>query len=364
MKIMYCITSSSWGGAQLHVLELCEDQIRRGNDVYFVVGNKGLLLDKVKQIKGVKTYVIPNLHREVSPVNDFKAIFKLRRLIKKIQPDILHLHSSKAGTIGRLASIGLNCKVVFTVHGWAFTDGNGTGFSKMIYRLVEKVNEPLTDMYFCVSNFDKRIGYRDGVLKQEDKVAVIHNGVPQRIMANRDKITLPIKIIMVARFSPQKNQEMLIKALAKVDKKKFELIFVGDGETLEYKKKLVKKLGLQDQTVFYGFKQDVLKYLEESDLYVLTTHYEGLPISIIEAMSCSLPIIASNVGGNNELVKNDFNGYLVSESNELVERLNYLLDNPEVLTKMGENSFKLFNSEFKLSKCLSSVNYRYEQIIK
>lgn len=89
-----------------------------------------------------------------------------------------------------------------------------------------------------------------------------------------------------------------------------------------------------------------------------------MPISIIEAMSCSLPIIASNVGGNNELVKNDFNGYLVSESNELVERLNYLLDNPEVLRKMGENSFKLFNSEFKLSKCLSSVNYRYEQIIK
>lgn len=364
MKILYCITSSSWGGAQLHVLELCQDQVKRGNEVYFIVGNKGLLLDKIRKIKGIHTYVLPSLHREVSPINDVKAIFQLRKLIKNISPDILHLHSSKAGTLGRLAAIGLNCKVIFTVHGWAFTDGNGKESQRSLYRFVEKLVEPLTNLYICVSEYDKQIGYRDKVLKKRDNVLVVHNGVPKHSLKKRERFNIPIKIIMVARFSPQKNQEMLIRSLRKIDKSKFQLAFVGDGETLNHNKKLVKKLGLEDNTKFYGFQQDVLSFLEKSDLYILTTHYEGLPISIIEAMSCSLPIIASDVGGNSELVRNGFNGFLISSIQELEKRLNILLDNPKLLKKMGDNSFKFFNKKFELARCLNTVNNCYEQIIK
>ncbi|OYS46978.1 hypothetical protein CBF87_05095 [Limosilactobacillus reuteri] len=111
MKILYCITSSSWGGAQLHVLELCADQLARGNEVTFIVGNKGPLLDKVKQLKGVKVILLPSLVREISPTNDIKAIVELRKIIKSESPDIVHLHSSKAGVIGRLSSIGLRKKL-------------------------------------------------------------------------------------------------------------------------------------------------------------------------------------------------------------------------------------------------------------
>lgn len=363
MKIMYCITSSSWGGAQLHVLELCQDQIRRGNKVYFVVGNSGLLLDRIKQIKGVCIYVLPSLHREISPLNDIRAVFQLRRLIKKIKPDILHLHSSKAGTIGRLSAVGLNCKVVFTVHGWAFTDGNGGKYKRSLYRFIERRMEPLTNVYICVSKYDKKIGYRDKVLKETDNVFVINNGVPKHSLKKKEEIKLPIKIIMVARFSPQKDQEMLIRALERTNKSKFQLSFVGDGETLEHNKKLVKRLRLEDNVKFYGFKQNVIKYLEKNDLYVLTTHYEGLPISIIEAMSCSLPIIASNVGGNSELVQDGFNGFLVSSTQSLENRLNTFLKNPKLLRKMGDNSFKSFNEKFELARCLEAVNNCYEQII-
>ena len=125
MKILYCITSASWGGAQLHVLELCADQLKRGNEVIFIVGNEGPLLDKVKKLKGLKIIFLPSLVREINPINDMKAIIELRKIIKKESPDIIHLHSSKAGVVGRIAAIGLRkrVKVIFTVHGWAFTDG-------------------------------------------------------------------------------------------------------------------------------------------------------------------------------------------------------------------------------------------------
>lgn len=215
MKIMYCITSSSWGGAQLHVLELCRDQINRGNQVTFVVGNKGPLLTKVKQVPGVKTIVLKSLHREISPINDLKAIVKLRHLIKKENPDILHLHSSKAGTLGRIAAIGLHSKtkVVFTVHGWAFTDGVPSGTKKNIYKVIEKLMTPLADLIICVSDFDKKIGMKYKVLNGKTKVVVIHNGSPKPTVNKVNHVAhKPLRLVMIARFSKQKDQESLIKA--------------------------------------------------------------------------------------------------------------------------------------------------------
>lgn len=103
MKIMYCITRSNWGGAQAHVFELIKDQINRGNEVSLVIGEKGDLFNRVAELEQVHLIYFPYLQRSLNLRLDVQAIFKLHRLIKKISPDILHLHSSKAGAIGRLA---------------------------------------------------------------------------------------------------------------------------------------------------------------------------------------------------------------------------------------------------------------------
>ncbi len=362
MKILYCITSSSWGGAQLHVLELCQDQVNRGNEVVFVVGNEGPLLDKVRRIPQVKTIVLKTLHREISPLNDIKAIFELRNIIKKEKPDIVHLHSSKAGTIGRLANIGLKSKAVFTVHGWAFTDGISSKRKKGIFRLIEKLVAPFSDLIICVSEYDYKIGMRDRVINHRNAV-VIHNGVPspqnfnvfERIVHN------PVKLVMTARFSPQKDQETLINAVSKLNKDDYKLIFVGDGETLDANKALVKELQLQDNIDFVGFKKDVTPYLKNSDIYILSTKYEGLPISIIEAMSYGLPIIATNVGGNSELVIN--NGYLVNNEDELINALDTLISNRKQIKLFGEESYRMFKDEYLLQRCMDKTNAQYNKLL-
>lgn len=366
MKILYCITSSSWGGAQLHVLELCADQLARGNEVTFIVGNKGPLLDKVKQLKGVKVILLPSLVREISPTNDIKAIVELRKIIKSESPDIVHLHSSKAGVIGRLSSIGLRkkIKVIFTVHGWAFTDGVSSRLKKSLYRIIEKSVRHFTDLFICVSYYDEKIGKREKVLDSTSNVKVIHNGAvtPSEQSINYSVHT-PLRLVMIARFSPQKDQETLINAVTNLPKNSYKLTFVGDGETLQTNKELASKYGLNHNIKFVGFKDDISNELINNDVYILSTHYEGLPISIIEAMSYGLPILATNVGGNSEMVKNNINGFLFTSKDELVDKLNYLINHPETVKKMGQQSYRIFSDEYSLSQCLTKISNSYLELL-
>ena len=366
MKILYCITSSSWGGAQLHVLELCADQLARGNEVTFIVGNKGPLLDKVKQLKGVKVILLPSLVREISPTNDIKAIVELRKIIKSESPDIVHLHSSKAGVIGRVSSIGLRkkIKVIFTVHGWAFTDGVSSRLKKSLYRIIEKSVRHFTDLFICVSYYDEKIGKRDKVLDSTSNVKVIHNGstTPSEQSINYS-VHMPLRLVMIARFSPQKDQETLINAVTKLPKDSYKLTFVGDGETLQTNKELVSKYGLNHNIKFAGFKDDISDELINNDVYILSTHYEGLPISIIEAMSYGLPILATNVGGNSEMLENNINGFLFTSKDELAEKLNYLINNPETVKKVGQESYRIFSDEYSLSQCLTKINNSYLELL-
>lgn len=367
MKILYCITSASWGGAQLHVLELCADQLKRGNEVIFIVGNEGPLLDKVKKLKGLKIIFLPSLVREINPINDMKAIIELRKIIKKESPDIVHLHSSKAGVVGRIAAIGLRkrVKVIFTVHGWAFTDGVSSTLKKHLYRKIEKSVAQFTDLFICVSNYDAKIGKRDGVLNNKSNVVVIHNGspLPQQNAVNYS-IHSPIRLVMIARFSHQKDQKTLINAVAKLPKSDYRLTFVGDGETLNNNKKIVSNLNLNKNIKFVGFKDDVSKELIENDVYILSTHYEGLPISIIEAMSYGLPILATDVGGNSEMVINNINGFLFSSEEQLVDKLNYIIKNKNLIKKWGQESFNIFTREYSLSNCLNKINDAYLELRK
>lgn len=365
MKIMYCITSSSWGGAQLHVLELCEDQIKRGNDVIFVVGNKGPLFEKVRKIRRVKAIIMPSLLRQVSPKNDIKTIFKLRSLVKVEHPDIIHLHSSKAGVLGRLACVGLHhrTKVVFTVHGWAFTDGVPHN-KQVIYRFIEKVVNNLADLFICVSQYDQNIGKRDKVLNRSTKSVVIYNGSKQPInsLVNHS-VHKPLRLVMIARFSPQKNQKLLIQALSKIDPRSYQLTFVGDGETINDCKQLVDKLSLKTSIHFIGFRDNIIPYLVHNDVYILTTNYEGLPISIIEAMSYGLPVIASDVGGNDEMVLNKRDGYLIHNIDELIIALKRLIDNPELVTEMGKKAYKVYKRNFILENNINKVNDEYQKLL-
>lgn len=364
MKIVYLITTSNWGGASEHVYELCKYELSRKKEIILIVGSKGLLTEKVKKLKKVRIIVLPVLKRNISPVNDFRATIILRKMLKEIEPDILHIHSSKAGVIGRIASRGLGIKTIFTVHGWSFTDGSGSRIKRSIYRTIEKIVRKYTDLFICVSKYDQNIGRRDNVLNSKAKSVVIHNGAPQPTINDKKELMHnPVRFIMVARFSPQKDQDSLIEAVSTLPKNAYHLEFIGDGSTLNKCKKKVANLELENNITFLGFKDNVGPYLANSDVYVLSTHYEGLPIGIIEAMSYGKPIIATNVGGNGELVINNQNGYLVNNKDELVHALKKIIKNKNMISKMGHKSLSLYTKKFTLQKQMKTIDSYYKKLL-
>lgn len=362
MKILYCITRSTWGGAQENIWELIKNQVKLKNHAILVVGDNGDLAQKVrKNLPDVKVIILPCLQRSINPRKDITAILKLRKIIKNEKPDIVHLHSSKAGVIGRIASRKLKCKVVFTVHGWSFTDGIESAKKKAVYRFIERRMEPLTDKYICVSKFDYNIGIRDKVITDPKKACVIYNGIAYKEKNINKEPSFPINFIMTARFSKQKDQLSLIKAFKNT--KNCTLTFIGDGPTMSEAQKLVLKYDLKKRVNFFGFQKDVDKYLSQSDVFVLSTHYEGLPISIIEAMSHAMPIIASNVGGNSELVSEGENGFLTANTNDIYKAIMIFVKHPELISKMGIVSLENYQSKFTLNNFLKETQITYMHLL-
>ena len=201
----------------------------------------------------------------------------------------------------------------------------------------------------------------------EGKIRTIHNGVHD--IGSHNKVVLSDehpKIIMVARFAQPKKQLQLLKALNQLRHIQWKMYFVGDGPSLQEVQDHAENTGLSDRVYFLGNRQDVSELLHQSDLFALMSDWEGLPLSILEAMRCGLPIIASDVGGVNEAVHQSQNGYLIpkNDNKELVEKLTMLLTKPALRLKMGNQGRKLYEDNFTFEKMHKKTFTYYEKVIK
>ncbi|MCD3912407.1 glycosyltransferase, partial [Escherichia coli] len=142
MKVLYIITKADEiGGAQIHIRDLSSRLKEDGHDVVVIVGEHGALVDELIK-RGVAYHIVPSLVREINPIKDLRAVIEISKLISILDPDIISLHSSKAGIIGRLAALRKKKPVIFTAHGWAFANGVSKNRQKL-YCIIEKIIEPL-----------------------------------------------------------------------------------------------------------------------------------------------------------------------------------------------------------------------------
>jgi len=339
--------------------------IQKGIDCEVIVGEKGILYDRVQEL-GVKVHYLPSLVHEINPLKDFKAIIEVYKLIRKINPDIVHLHSTKAGWIGRVSSFLARKKNIFTAHGWCFTEGVSSS-RKIVGIRVEKILGKITDKIICVSNYDKSLAINYNVI-DHTKLEVVYNGVKNGEISQVDewlaKNEAVIKVIMVARFSEPKDHMTVIKAISKLEDK-FKLYFVGDGPTLLGAKNLVEQMDIKDRVTFLGHRDDIQKLLLSSDVFILSSKYEGLPISIIEAMRAGLPVIGSDVGGVSELIDNGKNGFLfkAGDDRKLAEIIK-ILEDVQLREQISTESRRCFQQKFTLDKCIAHTYSIYNEVIQ
>ncbi|CDR28110.1 glycosyltransferase family 4 protein [Staphylococcus schweitzeri] len=332
MKIIYCITKADNGGAQTHLIQLA-NHFCLHHDVYVIVGDRGPMIEQLDA--RAKVVVIEHLVGPIDIKQDILAIKALVQFFSKVQPDVIHLHSSKADTVGRIAHLiskSRGARVIFTAHGWAFTEGVKP-VKKFIYLMIEKLMSRITDSIICVSKFDEELAmkYRFNQLK----LTTIHNGIAdvsvvKQAFKNHNQDTLievdrvvgnltnpnisqgekpsQHQFVMIARFAYPKLQQNLITAIAILKsqyRKNAHFTFIGDGLTINDCKQQVTQAGLDNDVTFLGNVINASNLLSQYDTFILISKHEGLPISIIEAMATGLPVIASRVGGITELVTNN-----------------------------------------------------------
>ena len=365
MKIVQLITSmDTVGGAQIHVRDIAIGIKKLGHSVVLVTG-EGENIHTAINKEGILHYRNKYLVRKLNIITDIKAFIKLRKLVKQIEPDLIAAHSSKAGVIGRIVGWSLGIPTVFTAHGWAFTEGVPKR-KRAIYIVIEKIAGLFSDGIITVSDYDHLLARKNKIVPAQ-KLYKIHNGVhdsqpPDIVKKDRD---VPI-IIMVARFAVPKKQIVLLKTLQKLQSLKWNVRFVGEGPLLKKSMDYVKEHGLSERVEFLGNRNDVSRLLLDSDLFILLSDWEGLPLSILEAMRSGLPIIASDVGGVNEVVLDSVNGYLIPKNaeDELIQKVKHLLANPKLRYEMGKKGRRIFETNFTFNKMLDETDAYYEKILE
>lgn len=367
MKVLFIITKADEiGGAQIHIRDLCIRLQSEAVKVHVIVGENGALVDELKKYN-IPFCIVPTLVRQIDLRKDFKAILSIHSQIKKYNPDIISLHSSKAGIIGRIAALFTKVPVIFTAHGWAFANGVGNKQQK-IYCAIEKIMAPLASKIITVSRQDKELALQFGVAS-DNKQIVIHNGMPDINYLSQQKEktkTEKINLISVARFSEQKDHKTLFLALSELMDLDWHLQLIGKGPLLEHYRRYADELGIGERIDFLGERHDVAELLASSDIFLLISNWEGFPRSILEAMRAGLPIIASNVGGTSESVRNNETGFLIDRGDVkiLSVKLRQLIENPDIRLQLGDAGLKVFRANFTFDVMYNKTKKVYESLLQ
>ena len=365
MRILYVITRSDvMGGASVHLLDLASGVQEAGHEVLIVVGGHGIFIERAKE-RRLTCVSVNNLVRPLSIISDFRCYLELKRIVSAWKPDLIHAHSSKAGIIGRLVAKALSIPCVFTAHGWAFTEGVSAS-RRFLYRWIERAVANLANKIITVSNYDRSLALRSGV-GNADLIVTIHNGMPSVEENSAPKAPSEItRLIMVARFDAPKDHAFLVCALSSLTRNDWTMEFVGDGPTMPQVKQLVTDLNLEDKIFFRGACSDVFERLSRSDVFCLISNWEGLPLTVLEAMRSGLPVIASGVGGVPEAVEQQKTGFLVAKHDHdgLVSALSTLIGSRELRSDMGIKGKSRFFSDFTFELMLQRTITVYSEVTK
>lgn len=345
MRLTYVITRGDViGGAQLHVRDLAIGSQEAGHEVLVVCGNAGEFTDQLRAA-GVRYELCAGLLRAIHPVRDIAATRDLMRILRATGPDLVCAHSSKAGVIARIAAKRIGVPAIFTAHGFAFTDGVPQP-TRTIYKLVERAVERLAVRIICVSEHDRQIGIAAGM--SPERLVTIHNGmtdIPAHLRARPDEGD-PVRIVMTARFDRQKDHDTLLRAVATVSGVEVDLI--GAGPSTDTVRALAEQLGIASRVHFLGQRNDVADILSRAHIFVLSSHWEGFPLSTLEAMRAGLPVVVSNVGGAAEAITEGITGFAVRPGDRevLAARIRDLVRDPARRRAMGEAGRARYEAEF------------------
>jgi len=375
MRVCHVITKPELGGAQLSTLNTLLKLPRDKYDISIITSPRGILASEFRD-SGLKCVFPPFLDRTINPLFDILALIHILLIYIRLKPHIVHTHSSKAGVIGRWAARIARVRIiVHTVHGWSFND-----FQPLILRrlfiFLERVTARFTTRIICVSKRDIQIALEHRIAPKE-KFVYIKYGISFSDYSR--KVRDPIKkkrelgitndgpvIGMVSCLKPQKAPLDYIKASMRIyeEMPNVNFLLIGDGVLKKRCKNFLATSALNGRFIFTGWRRDVSEILDILDIMVLTSKWEGMPISIIEALRKGCPVVVTNAGGMPELVKDGTVGYIteVGAYRDVARKVLRILNDTQLFNKMKREAHLSIDSSFETTRMVNEVENLYRRL--
>ncbi len=393
MKIVHIITRLILGGAQENTLITCKLLAERGHDVTLItgpaIGPEGALFEQTKTA-GYKTIILDELRREINPFVDVPAYFKLKRILGKLQPDIVHTHSAKAGILGRYAGWALKGKlsdknpqsplVIHTIHGLAFHQYQNPLLSRF-YISIEKATAKRTDAFITVADTMTEKARAAGIgvdrpyttaYSAIEEDAYLTPPPQSEIDAFRKTHGIPndaVVFVKVARLFELKGHEYVIESARRIAEKHDNCywLFVGDGILSEPLKNQIQFAGLEGRFKFTGLlpPEQIPLAIHSSDILVHCSLREGLARVLPQAMLCGKPVVSFDIDGAKEVVNKD-TGFLVEPENidQLTDACEKLLENPDLRNQLGQNAKAAVTQKFAPDTMVDTIETVYQNLVK
>ena len=392
MKIVHIITRLILGGAQENTLITCRLLAERGHEVTLItgpaIGPEGALFEQTENA-GYNVIVVDKLRREISPAIDIAAYLQIKKLLKQLEPDIVHTHSAKAGILGRRAGRRLKGKfkgrpknrpvIIHTVHGHAFHPFQSERRNRF-YISAEQAAAKWTDAFISVANAMTEKAHEAGIGLNKpwttaysaiDEDAYLTAPTPEQTADFRRQYSIPLDatvIIKIARIFELKGHEYVIESAKTLSTANPEAIwlFVGDGLLMNERKQEIQRAGLEDRFRFTGLLQpeQIPLAIHSSDFLVHCSLREGLARVLPQAMLCGKPVVSFDIDGAKEVVNPD-TGFLVEPMNvqNLIYYCRKLLDDPALRRRLGENARQFVIDKFAPKTMVDTIEEVYNNIL-
>lgn len=367
--ITYYIDSKYFGGAEQVLYTLVKGLDRDVWNPILVYHPSPGISPFIREVENesVKTISTP----EIRSYRDIGSIIKLSSTLGDIRPAIFHanLNWPLSCNYGLISAFLARVNIILA------TQHLFPGLTWWRERLEQKLVSYIVDTYIAVSN--DVAGQMREIISPDDKVEVVHNGIIIENYKSRDnssdarkvfdsikrgRETSPV-VLTVARLDKQKGHTYLLKAAADVPGALF--VFAGDGPERAGLESEARQLDLRDRVIFLGQRNDVSELLQGCDLFVLPSLFEGLPLSVMEAMAAGKPVIASDIGGVNELIRDGETGYLVppGDTHALARSINMLISDPALSRKMALAGKTFVEKEFSADSMVTGVTDIYKRYL-
>ena len=408
MKVLRIIARLNVGGPARHVVWLTEGLRSFGYDTVLVTGVVPAGEDDMNyfaESAGINPVVVPQMSREIS-FNDVGAIWKLYRLMRRERPDIVHTHTAKAGTVGRVAGMMYRwltpatllgkprpCRFVHTYHGHVFHSYYGPNKTRIFLAIERALSRLATDRIIVVSQQQRREINEQFHVGRAAQFAVVPLGLDLAQFENyelrraqlRDELRLTDDVFLIAivgRLTEVKNHEMFLRVAARLKQisddeqghAPLRFLIIGDGHLRTPLEAMATTLGLKNDVTFLGNRKDPEVFYAGLDVLALTSRNEGTPLTLIEAMANARPVIATSVGGVVDLLGPETSredgcgicerGISVPDGDtEVFARgLQRLITDRELRTKLGRAGLEFVKQNYGKDRLLRDISQLYAEI--